>query len=87
MGLFIKRAAIFYENGGIVEGKSYGQISSLARKIGFSGDRIYGYIDSSDEFLVEDAGIELARNAGQAGKECEYPEDIFGEGETEDVPD
>lgn len=79
--MFIKRAAILYENGGIIEGHDYTQIVGLARKLGITGRSIYGFTDSSDNFIDRVKALEIAKTANQVPEDHKgslYPEDIFG---------
>jgi len=79
--MFIKRAAILYERGGVLEGTSYTNIVSLARRMGITGKSIYGFTDSSDNFVDRFKALEIAKQAKQVPQDYKgslYPEDIFG---------
>lgn len=79
--MFIKRAAILYQRGGIVEGTNYGDIMSLSHKLGITSGYVLGYTDSSDNFIDRNQALVIAKEAGQLPKDFEgdlYPEDLFG---------
>lgn len=79
--MFIKRAAILYRKGGIVEGTNYGKISTLAHKMGITSGYVYGFMDSSDNFIDRNAALTIAKAAGQVPEDFKgplYPDDIFG---------
>jgi hypothetical protein len=67
--MFITHAAIMFSNGEVVEGKSYHSITSLAQKIGISGERIHGFLDSSGEFVLPHDAAVIAMESGQLTKE------------------
>lgn len=88
--MFIKRAAILYERGGILEGTNYGNISMLAHKLGISSSYIFGYTDSSDNFIDRNQALEIAKAAGQLPENFEgplFPEDLFPAGESDNAID
>lgn len=88
--MFIKKAAILYEKGGIIEGYSYGTISSLAHKLGITSGYIFGYTDSSDNFIDRNKALEIAKAAGQIADDFAgpmYPEDLFSTGEIDGASD
>lgn len=88
--MFIKRAAILYEKGGILEGYNYGNISALAHKLGISSSYIFGYTDSSDNFIDRNQALVIAKAAKQLPEDFEgplYPEDLFGSGESDNAVD
>lgn len=88
--MFIKRAAILYEKGGILEGTNYGNISNLAHKLGITSGYIYGFTDSGDNFIDRNAALVIAKEAGQVGNDFVgplYPEDIFGTQENDNAVD
>lgn len=79
--MFVKRAAILYEDGEVFEGKDYPTIYNLARQLGAHGEGIRGFIDSSDNFINAETALELAKAAHQLPEDYAgelYPEDIFG---------
>lgn len=79
--MFIKRAAILYEKGGILEGRDYADIVNLSHKMGITGRSIYGFLDSGDNFIDRIQALEIAKSAKQVTKDFKgplYPEDIFG---------
>jgi hypothetical protein len=63
--MVITRAAIMFSNGEVVEGRSYSEISTMAGKLGFNGERIYGFVTSSDEFVLPKDAAKIAKKAGQ----------------------
>lgn len=63
--MVIIKAAIMFQNGEILEGHSYGQISSLASKLSFSGDRIHGFLTSSGKFVLPEEAVDIALEANQ----------------------
>ena len=65
MGCYIIRAAIMFEHGGLVQGKDYGSITALAKKISHSGDYIRGYVLSDGEFIPEEEAYAFAKESGQ----------------------
>lgn len=78
--MFVKRAAIFYERGGILEGYNYSHITGLANKLGITGRSLYGYLDSNDNFIDRIQALEIAKAAKQVPEDYEgplHPEDIF----------
>lgn len=84
--MYIKRAAILYNPGGIFEGSNYGEIESLARRLGITSTYILGYTDSSDNFIDRNTALKIAKEAGQLPEDFKgpmFPEDIFPQGETE----
>jgi hypothetical protein len=79
--MFIKKAAILYEKGGILQGNSYGDITSLAHRLGITSGYVYGFVDSSDNFIDRNKALEIAKAAHQVPEDFDgplYPEDIFG---------
>jgi hypothetical protein len=68
-----------FQNGEIVEGTQYHAISSLAHKIGFSGERINGFLDSSGEFLLPKEAAVVAFAADQIKEPVEElsPDDLW----------
>lgn len=88
--MFIKRAAILYTRGGILEGKSYGSIVSLAHRMGLTSTSMYGYVDSSDNFIDVYKATEIAKAAGQVPEDFKgtiAPEDLFGYPEDDNAVD
>lgn len=63
--MVITRAAIMFSNGEIIEGHDYGQIATLAHKLSYSGDKIYGFMTSSGEFVLPKEAVEIAFKAKQ----------------------
>jgi len=63
--MFITKAAIMYSNGEVVEGHDYSRIDLTARKLGFFGDKIEGFITSSGEFVLPTEAAEIASQSGQ----------------------
>jgi hypothetical protein len=80
--MFIKKAAILYERGGIIEGTNYGDIEGLARRMGITSSHIYGFMDSSDNFIDRNQALDIAKAAKQIPEDFDgpmYPEDLFVE--------
>lgn len=67
--MFITKAAIMFSNGEILEGRDYGYIGRIARKLGFSGERIEGFLTSSGEFVLPHEAAAIAMNSGQVKEE------------------
>lgn len=63
--MLISRAAIMYHNGEIIEGLDYGAIARIAQKLGWSGERIEGFVTSTGEFVLPDEAAEIAKQANQ----------------------
>jgi hypothetical protein len=63
--MVITRAAIMFSNGEIVEGHSYSAVLTVANRMGFDGEKIYGFITSSDDFVLPKEAAEIAKKAGQ----------------------
>lgn len=87
--MFIKRAAILFQKGGIVQGQDYNQILGIAHRFGFSGTYVSGWLDSSDNFVGGDVALQIAKDAGQVAPDHVklYPEDLWGDMERESVVD
>lgn len=63
--MFITHAAIMFSNGEVVEGTQYQSIQHLSRKIGFAGEHINGFTDSSGDFVLPKDAAKVAFKAGQ----------------------
>lgn len=63
--MVITRAAIMFQNGETVEGHDYGAITTLANKLSFTGEKIYGFVTSSGEFVLPEEAVTIALNAKQ----------------------
>lgn len=63
--MVIIRAAIMFQNGEVVEGHDYGQISALGHKLSFTGEKIHGFLTSSGTFVLPHEAVEIAFEAGQ----------------------
>lgn len=63
--MIITRAAIMFSNGEVVEGHSYSAVSSMAHKLGFNGEKIYGFVTSSGDFVLPKEAGEIALKAKQ----------------------
>jgi hypothetical protein len=76
---FIAYAAIMFANGEIISGRNYESVRSLARKIGISGDYIYGFLTSSEEFILPHDAARVAMQAGQIRKPVDdlSPDDVW----------
>lgn len=79
--MLIVRAAIMYSNGEIVEGHDYGHITSIATKLSLMGDRLFGFVTSSGEFVYPTHAADIAFEAGQTSEHLEEltPEDLWPE--------
>lgn len=77
--MIITRAAIMFSNGEILEGHNYGDISSMANKISFSGDKIRGFTTSTGEFVLPQEAAKIAVEAGQINSQLDVlaPEDLW----------
>lgn len=77
--MHITRAALMYSDGEVFEGFSYTNISSLARKLGYSGEPIRGFIDSAGEFLLPHDAAVTAEKSGQITKSVSElsPDDLW----------
>lgn len=77
--MIITRAAIMFSNGEVVEGHNYGDIMTIAHKLSFSGDKIYGFVTGSGEFVTPKEATEIALAAGQITSRIEElkPEDLW----------
>lgn len=80
--MIISRAAILYPNGEIVEGRDYGTIQTLANKLSFSGEKIYGFVTSDGTFVDPGFAAFIAKEAGQVSEDIEElkPEDLWSVG-------
>lgn len=88
--MFIKNAAILYRRGELLQGKSYAKITNMAHRMGITSGYIYGYMDSSDNFIDRNQALVIAKAAGQVAEDFVgplYPEDIFGVVEVENAID
>lgn len=82
--MFIKRAAILFERGGVVEGTSYQAILDLGFQFGFTSGYICGFTDGHDNFIDRNTAAEIAKKSGQVPNNFSgplYPEDLFPEKE------
>lgn len=77
--MIITRAAIMFSNGEILEGHNYGDISNIANKIGFSGDKIYGFTTGAGDFVLPVEAAKIALDAGQIKSDFGslMPEDLW----------
>lgn len=77
--MYITHAAIMFKNGDIIEGHNYSQISSLASRLGFSGDKIRGFLTSTGEFVLPDEALTIALESHQVSNITETltPEDLW----------
>lgn len=75
----ITNAAIMYQNGEVLEGKNYHKINSLANRLGISGDRIHGFLNSSGEFVLPIDAAQIATESGQLKKPVSElsPDDLW----------
>lgn len=63
--MLITRAAIMFSNGEVLEGHDYGAIATIANKLSLSGEKIYGYVTSSGDFVLPDEAAAIAVKSGQ----------------------
>lgn len=79
--MLITRAAIMFSDGEILEGYDYGKINSLSNRLGVQGDKVYGFVTSSDDFVLPDEAAKIAVEAGQLDKKVDNlrPEDLWSE--------
>lgn len=77
--MFIIHAAIMFSNGEIVEGSEYHSIGLLARKIGFLGEHINGFVTNTGEFVLPQEAVSIALQSGQikASVDLLTPEDLW----------
>lgn len=77
--MIITKAAILFYNGGVLEGHTYSQICYLAKKLGFTGDKIYGFMTSRDIFVDSSNAAYIAFESGQIKTEKDNlePEDLW----------
>lgn len=54
-----------FENGGIVEGHDYGSITTLANKLSLRGEKIYGFVTNTGEFIPPEEAFSIAHKADQ----------------------
>ncbi len=83
MGLpmIITRAAIMFSNGEVVEGHNYSDIMTIAHKISIDGEKIYGFVTSSGDFVLPVDAALIALKAKQVSSPIEEltPEDLWPE--------
>ncbi len=58
--MVIIKAAIMFQNGEIIEGHDYGHISTLAHKLSFTGEKIYGFVTNTGAFLLPNEAAVVA---------------------------
>ena len=78
---YIRRAAMIFQGGGMVEGQDYTQILSIAHRFGFTGTYVSGYLTSLGEFIDRNQAKEIAIKAGQLPADFLdkiQPKDLFG---------
>lgn len=80
--MFITHAAIMFSNGEVFEGRDYHHINQLANKIGFAGERILGFLDSTGEFQLPVDAAKIALKAGQITEPVDEltPSDLWPQG-------
>ena len=71
--MVIIKAAIMFQNGEIVEGHNYREITTLANKLSLSGDKIYGFVTSSGIFVLPNEAVETALEVKQIGERADRP--------------
>lgn len=84
--MFIKRAAILFERGGVVEGQSYAGILDLGQRFGFTSGYVAGFTDSHDNFIDRNTAAKIAISAGQVPASFSgplAPEDLLPETEND----
>lgn len=77
--MLITRAAIMFQDGEVFEGRSYNSVIAIANKLGFTGDKIHGFVTSSGAFVLPEDAVKIAREANQisADKDSLEPEDLW----------
>lgn len=82
-------AAIMFPDGEVLEGyvKSYGYLNSLANKLSYETERIYGFITSENKFVLQDEAAEIAFDSGQIKEKTDMlaPEDLWPKLESENA--
>lgn len=63
--MVITKAAIMFSNGEVLESHTYSTILLLAHKLSFTGDKIYGFVTSSGDFVLPKEAAKIAIKAGQ----------------------
>lgn len=76
---FIAHAAIMFSNGEVVEGTEYHKILSLSHKIGYHGEHINGFTNSSGEFVLPQDAAVIAVASGQVKTPLDvlFPDDLW----------
>ncbi len=68
-----------FSNGEIIEGRSYSDILALAKRVGMTGERIHGFINSYGDFLLPSEAANVAHISGQITSRVDElsPEDLW----------
>lgn len=83
--MHITRAALMFSDGEVFEGFNYTIIGNLARKLGYGGESIRGFLDSSGEFILPHDAAVTAEKAGQITTPVSElsPEDLWSNLQTD----
>lgn len=84
--MFIKNAAVRFENNIVVEGLNYASIFSLADELGVYSAYTPGFVDSHGNFIDRNVAADIAVEAGQVPDSFSaplYPEDLLPEMEND----
>lgn len=54
-----------YSNGDVLEGRDYSTIVHLGHRLGYTGDRINGFVTSSGKFVLPGEAAVIAVESGQ----------------------
>jgi hypothetical protein len=75
----ITRAAIMYSNGEVLEGWNYHAIGNLARRLGYTGESIHGFINSEGDFMLPKEAAVVAYDAKQVSQPVTelLPDDLW----------
>lgn len=75
----IVRAAIMFSNGVVIEGHDYSQITTIANKLGLSGERILGFVTGTEDFVLPREAATIAFQAKQIKKVLDElkPQDLW----------
>ena len=81
--MVITRAAIMYSNGEVLDGRNYGEITSLGAKLGLYGDKVLGFLTNSEKFVLPEEAAEIAVGSRQIDEPQDTlsPEDLWPESE------
>lgn len=77
--MYIIKAAVKYSDGEILEGRNYGRIIYLGNQLGRDGEKVFGFLTTSGEFVLPPKAAKIAAEAGQIGGVIDKlePEDLW----------